>query len=252
MTDGEGKFLEASLHGHPYVRFHFIDENGRDALVAAAESYDYVFAYSFVDLGDIEGFSRETKASQLLTLDGTAEDLMNQFHKKVRQQVRRAERDEGVHVEVDDPAREESYQFYVSIKQESGVTPHVEQDFSSVLWINGYLDGELVASSSWFDSGTTLRCQHSMSIRKDDGADRALLSRLNRLLMWEACRLAEKTGRRYVDLAGIDLDDPTKAGIAEFKLGFGGETVPVQVYRYMAPEWDEVLSQIRSDGQEIL
>jgi hypothetical protein len=249
--DWHGAIVLASRHGHPYARFHIVEVEQAGVLTKAAEHFDYVSAYSLVDLGPLPRFSVDQKWSQLLRLDGSAEELLEGFHKKVRQQVRRAYRDEGTVVVVDDHARDESLAFYRAIKEEDGAGVHIEEDFSSVIWINGYVHGQLVAASSWFDSGTALRCHHSMSTRKQEGVDPAQMSRLNRLLMWEGCRLAEQLDRRYVDLAGIDLQDPAKHGLAEFKLGFGGETVPVHIYRFATPAWDEVVAQAKSEGREI-
>jgi uncharacterized protein YifE (UPF0438 family) len=247
----QGAIVDANLGGHPYVRLHLLGPDGDTTLREAAKLYEYVFAYALVDLGEVEGFTRDRKWSQLITLDDTAETTFQGFHKKVRQEVRKSIRDEETTVAVDDPARDESYDFYRRMKEADGVTPDVEEDFGSVRWINGYHQGELVSLSSWFDSGTVLRAHHSITTRKQTGVDTSLIGRLTRRLSWEACLLGLDLGRDFIDLAGVSPDDPAKAGITAFKQGFGGETVEVHVYRRSAESWPEAVRLAAERGRSV-
>jgi hypothetical protein len=246
-----GVIVDTQLAGHPYARLHLLGKEDLDLLVDAAARYEYVHAYSFADLGQLDGFSKERKWSQLITLGDSPETTFGGFHKKVRQEVRKATRDDHVAVIVDDQAREEAYSFYRAMKEADGVTPDIEEDFEAVRWVNGYYRGELASLSSWYDSGETLRAHHSVTTRKLSGIDTSLVGRLTRRLSWEACVLGYEEGRRFIDLAGVDPDDPIKAGITSFKRGFGGETVPVHVYRRATDRWAEAVQAAAERGRVI-
>jgi len=236
------------MYGHPFVRFYVVDDAEAKELEVAAQLYEYVFAYSLVDLGDMPGFTKEHKLAQILSLDATPEELLATLPKNTQYKVRRTYRDEDVVVVVDDPARELSYEFYRTIKKASNVVPDIEEDFQSVRWINAYHQGDLVSSTSWFDSGVVLRGKHFVSTRKSQGVDTGLIGRLTGRLFWEACLLGIEEGRRFVDLAGVSLDDPRKRGITEFKQRFGGETVDVYVYRRSTEVWQDVVNRASIAG----
>jgi hypothetical protein len=131
--------------------------------------------------------------------------------------------------------------------------PDIEQDFSSIRWINAYdHGGRLICSTSWFDSGEVLRSKHIVSNRKRAGADAALIGRLTRRLLWEACLLGLKSGYRYIDLGGVDPYDPTKRGVLEFKQSFGGATVEIYVYRHATEAWRDVAQTAIVEGKTVV
>ncbi len=232
------------LDGLRFVRLYLLDLDDADRLATAADSNDYVFAYSLVDFGEVDGFDREEKATQLVTLDGTEDEVFDGLNKNNRYKVRRSYRDEDVVVLVDDPDREASLAFYQAVKTADGVVPDIEEDFTTVRWINAYREGNLISSTCWFDSGRILRAKHIVSTRKELGADSNLIGRLTRRLFWEACVVGIGEGHQYVDLGGVDTNTEVKSGVADFKLSFGGETVDVFVYRRTTPDWDEMIGRV--------
>ena len=240
----QGVIATGDLDGLRFVRLYLVDPDDMSHLETAAEDYDYVFAYSLTDFGAMPGFEREVKATQLVTLDGNEDDVFNGLNKNNRYKVRRSFRDEDVVVSVDDANREASLAFYKAVKTADGVTPDIDEDFTTVRWINAYREGDLISSTCWFDSGHVLRAKHIVSTRKDHGADSNLIGRLTRRLFWEACVVGIGEGHSYIDLGGVDTNTETKSGVADFKLSFGGETVDVYVYRKTTPEWDEMAGRV--------
>lgn len=248
----QGAIATASLHGHRFVRLYLIAADGVDALnESVASGFEYVFAYSLHDLGNVPGFSRQQKWTQILRLDRSPDDLLASLKQKIRYQVNRTYRDEGIKVVVDDPDRAGSYRFYKDVKEADGVAPDIEENFTSVRWINAYQCDQLIVSTSWFDSGDVLRSQHIVSTRKQDAASATLTGRLTRRLFWEACLLGLDSGHLYIDLGGLDPDDPAKRGITSFKQSFGGETVKVFVYRYATPYWRELSQRELTAGRMV-
>lgn len=246
--------VEANLHGHDFVRLYVVTSDGAaDLKDSVTQGFDYIFAYSLADLGEVDGFSSEQKWTQLLSLDTTPDDAFAGLNRNNRYKVKRTYRDEDVEVVVDDPRRDASYDFYRTIKEADGVVPDIEEDFGSVRWINAYQQGRLTTSTCWFDSGEVLRAKHIVSTRKEIPTDSALVGRLTRRLFWEACLLGLNNGYRYIDLGGIDLsDDPAKRGITEFKRSFGGETVQTYVYRHVTATWQEMVERLRADGRVVV
>jgi hypothetical protein len=47
----------------------------------AAKKYEYVFAYSLVDLGAVDGFSRSRSLLQLIFLQGSQNAILDRLHK---------------------------------------------------------------------------------------------------------------------------------------------------------------------------
>lgn len=248
-----GAIVTASLHGRHFVRLYLVTEDGVDTLTTpVAAGFDYVFAYSLQDLGDVPGFSREQKWTQLLRLDRSAEDLFSSLNRNNRYKVKRTYRDEGIKIVVDDPRRDQSYHFYREVKEADGVLPDIAEDFTAVRWINAYRGEQIIASTCWFDSGDVLRAKHIVSTRKQEVDDAALVGRLTRRLFWEACLLGLSSRHRYVDLGGLDPGDPAKRGITAFKQSFGGDTVPVFVYRYATSRWRELSQRELTAGRMVV
>jgi hypothetical protein len=248
-----GSIVTASLHGHRFVRLYLISPGSADALVEPVRAgFEYVFAYSLHDLGDVPGFSRQQKWTQLLRLDRSPDELLASLKKNSRYEIKRTYRDEGVKILTDDPDRDGSYRFYKDVKEADGVIPDIAEDFTSVRWINAYQGERLIVSTCWFDSGDVLRAKHIVSTRKHATADAALIGRLTRRLFWEACLFGLARGHRYVDLGGLDPDDPAKQGITAFKQSFGGETVRNFVYRYATPYWRELSQRELTAGRMVV
>jgi GNAT acetyltransferase-like protein len=68
-------------------------------------------------------------------------------------------------------------------------------------------------------------CLHSASTRFDGEDPPLRVASLNRWLHWYEMQLYKSEGLRIYDFGGIGTDTPERAGIAEFKLTFGGTRV---------------------------
>jgi hypothetical protein len=248
----KGIIAQGSLNDRRFVRLYMVDAVPTEDILEFAGGNDYTFIYSLADLGEVDGFSKEGKATQLITLGRSQEDIFYGLHKNNRYKIRRSYRDPGVEVVKDDQDREKSFEFYREIKTADGVVPDIEEDFTMVRWINGYYEGVLVAATCWFDSGEVLRAKHIVSTRKHMGADTAVIGRLTRRLFWEACVTGVDEGHRYVDLGGLDKSDADKSGVTEFKQSFGGEKVPVYVYRNSSPSWPEAVAEASRRGRTVV
>ncbi len=243
---------EGTLYGQRFVRLYVVEPDGADDLARLMDEYDYVFAYSLADMGDLDGFSRETKMTQLLTLGPSPDATFETLNKNNRYKIRRSFRDPGIEVRTDDPDRSGALDFYRQTKLAEGVAPDIDEDFDLIRWVNAYQDDHLISATCWFDSGEVLRAKHIVSVRKDSGADTALIGRLTRRLFWEACLIGIAEGHRHVDLGGIDVAATEKSGVAEFKQSFGGELAEVLVYRSASIGWADAVETAAAAGLTVV
>lgn len=248
----DSTLLDSQLYGHRYTRLYLRSHTDLDDLYSAAAQCDYVFAYSRVDLGALDGFTREPKHSQVVGLNGTPDEIFASLGRRARQEIRKTYTDSDLRIVVGDSAHRETYRFYSKVKEQEGARPDVEEDFDSVRWINAYIRDRLVSANSIYSNRSILRGKHLASLRKHPDLDPALIGRINRRLLWEVCALGVAEGHHEFDMGGVDFHDPAKRGISDFKRRFGGETVEIYVYRYSSAAWQAVTQRVRQVGREIL
>lgn len=254
MSGGAGEpgiLMEAELDGMRYVRalYERIDPDVAERLRA---SYDYAQLYSFADVGELAGFERDHRQTPLIDLRRPEEEILAGFRKNTRYEIRKAQASDDLRVEVDDPDHRGSYQLYADTKRADDVPPDLAAEFDDCRLLNAYLGDELSVTSSWYDSGEVLRLKHLASRRKEEGVDPKLIGFATRLLVWTACRLGRDEGRTWVDLGGINLDDPGKAGVATFKRSFGPEIVTVTYYRSCSEPFAAAMLRAASAGFSVL
>jgi len=73
---------------------------------------------------------------------------------------------------------------------------------------------------------------YSKRVVTEDKETYKIIAQATRRIVWEICLWAKKEGFRLFDLGSINLDDPVKAGVTEFKLSFGGEVIPEYTFIY--------------------
>lgn len=185
-----------------------------------------------------------------LTVDGEA--ILARFSKECRYEIRRADSRDGLQMDilVEPKARlEEFCQFYESFARQKALGPLGRP------WLTSACDaGRLVLSAAVQDrdalvwhaylvAGKTARLQHSSSHFRDRSrSQRALVGRANRWLHWKDMERFKEMGMERYDWGGLFEDEsaPERAGINEFKRGFGGRyertydcTVPLTLRGHM-------------------
>src|SRR5687767_7200898 len=225
-----GVIAQSSLMRLPYVRLLVATAEPAN-LTALRRTHDYVFAYSYADVGAIPGFGITRKKTALIDLTSPADEILKTFRSNTRNEIRKTFRGNALQIVADDPMTDASVAFYCDAKRQAGVRPDVQGDFSSCRFFNAYVDNQLVASVSCYDSGVFLRLKHIVSSRKLEGIDARQIGYATRRLVWEICLYGKSRGYEHLDLGGIDLEDEEKRGVAMFKQSFQGDVVDVVVYR---------------------
>jgi len=243
--------MEAALDGMRYVRALYPEA---DPIVAGRlrESYEYAQIYSYVDVGELDGFTRDYRQTPLIDLERTEAEVFAAFKKNTRYEIRRALATGELEIRSDDPDGEGSYAFYADTKRTDGVDPDLAVEFDQCRIMNAYVNGELSVTSSWYDSGEVLRLKHLASRRKQEGTDHRLIGHATRLLVWTACQTGITDHRTYVDLGGINQEDESKAGVARFKKSFGPEIVTVTYYRSCSVAFTASIEAAHNRGYSVL
>ena len=219
-----------TIAGMPYIRV--IAEAADPAEIEKLKQhFSYIHLYSYQPLA-LSGFSSQKQTISLIDLSSDEAAIFRRFKKNTRNEIRKTEGRPEMSFRVPDPDRTHAYDFYRQIKRRDGVSPDLRQEFADCLFFNAYLDQKLIVSMSCYQATPILRLKHLVSVRKQKNSNPRIAGYASRRLVWEICKYAKSHGYRWFDLAGVNLTDPKKSGVAQFKQSFGGELRTNYIYRY--------------------
>jgi len=214
------------------------------------KKYDYIHIYSYQN-ADLPGFKKSMQHTALIDLTKNPESIFSRFNDTAKKHIRRAERNPNLKLVPLDPDFKASYALYHKIKSEEGAKPDIEEDFKNCLFFNAYLNGNLIVTASFYDNGEYIRAKHIASLRKTMGEEAKIVAHATRALNWELCKWGAQLGRKFFDLAGLNLEDPAKRGIVEFKRSFGGDEADMYILRYETPEFSQLKKKLNEEGKNI-
>lgn len=223
---------EVSLLGFPYARIVSRRITREDA-ECLKQQYHYIHIYSF-EKEDLPGFTMRVQETPIFDLSEDLEGLFKKFNDTCKKHIRRGERNPDLALVALDTNVAASYALYARIKSQEGAYPDLKREFENCIFFNAYLRGEMIVTMSFYDNGEIIRAKHIASVRKEKSEDAKIVAQASRRLNWEVMQWGKAHGRAIFDLGGI-TDDPTKAGIREFKKSFGGNDVEAYIYRYTTP-----------------
>ena len=164
-----------------------------------------------------------------LDLTRSPDDLLNEVNRTTRYHIRKGGK-LGVETQVfDHPTAEQIMKFVEGHRADSrkrglgGIEPERVNRLvgaGAFTITQALLDGRVLATHGYVHDET--RARLLVSYGAPDLADEALRGYANKLLHWEDLLAFRDSGRSVYDFGGIDLDEA--AGIARFKLSFGGNT----------------------------
>lgn len=171
------------------------------------------------------------KATRVLDISGSEEEILAQMKQKTRYNIRLAEK-KGVTVKVLDDAEVLFELLQKTAKRDKGYAPHPKSYYVKMVEILGKSDavhifvaeheGDVLAAILVGFSGNTAIYLHGGF----DETKRSLMAPY--LCQWEAIKYAKSKGKKYYDFWGVAETDDSRdpwAGISRFKEGFGGEKV---------------------------
>lgn len=221
-----------SFFGLPYARVLSRDINLNDA-EELKKRYAYIHWYSFVKK-DIPGFDTRIQKTLVFDLLQDVDTIFKNFNDTCKKHIRRGERNPDLNIVALDTDTDGSYMLYKRVKRQEGARPDIKRDFENCLLFNAYYKGQMIVTMSFYDNGEIIRAKHIASVRKEQKEDAKIVAHASRRLNWEVMKWGHDHGRTLFDIGGI-TDDPSKAGIREFKESFGGRAANLYMYRFTTP-----------------
>ncbi len=245
--------LTASIFDLNYCRLltETLSEQEANAL---SSKFDYTFAVCY-DTCKAPGFETIQKNACLIDLSQGLDHVFSKFNATSRNEVRRSEKMEALTFKTGIQQDFSSYfEFYKTCENARGWFPVPEVESRNSLVINAYFEGKPISGMSAYTHEGRIRIGRIFSLKKEK--EDARLTNLvfgcaAKRIVYEYCRYGAANGFHTVDLGGIELHDPIKAGITQFKLSLGGQVSPVIIARYANAKFKAQEHLIREAGYDI-
>jgi lipid II:glycine glycyltransferase (peptidoglycan interpeptide bridge formation enzyme) len=189
---------------------------------------------------DIIGFKKFILYTKIIPLKNSSEELISQFRKNTRYEIRRAAKD-GV-VFTTEPDLMSFVQFYNAFMRSKNCDALDELNYQNIssmkddiILTRAELNGEVLVMHSYIydkDAGR-VRLLHTASLfRLEDKNKRNLVGRANRYLHYMDMMYFADEGFNIYDMGGyaFNTSDPELRRINDFKDCFGGELLKEGVY----------------------
>ncbi|MBL7045404.1 MAG: hypothetical protein ISR98_02280 [Parcubacteria group bacterium] len=214
------------------------------------KKYWYVFIYSYRKL-NLPDFNLKEQVTVVIDLAQGREKIFGKFKKNTRNEIRKTEDMKCLCFSIPDKDEKKSYNFYKKVKVRDKVNPDIREEFKGCLFFNAYFKKTIIVSVSCYSNKSTLRLKHIVSSRKAGVEEGKLAGYATRRIIWEICKYGKSHGYKKLDLAGANLTDPKKAGIAKFKQSFGGDIQTMYTYRYQRKLFTAIKETVGILGKNI-
>ncbi|KAB2914723.1 MAG: hypothetical protein F9K23_13420 [Bacteroidetes bacterium] len=215
--------------------------------------YDYSFVISYGGFEDPE-YNTIDKNAGIIDLTKGLDHVFANFNKKNRQHVRGTETTEELSFThaIDD--FDSYFQFYKRCENERGWYPVPESELKNSIVFSAAFNGHFIAGVTAYTTGNKLRLGRIYSTKRSNDQteiSNALSGASTKRIIFEFCKYGIENGFATLDLGGVDLNDPSKAGITQFKQSFGIEIIPVKIGRYTSQTFNEKEHLIRENGYDL-
>lgn len=166
---------------------------------------------------------------------GVSDDqLLSQFRKTYRNEIRRAD-ESGLRFAMHDGGLDTNlYDMYARFEKKQGRHSCPCSFFQELIAFVAYEGDKAVSAIVCQRADPVLKVFAIFSARHEEDGDESRIGWASKRLVYDMCRFARKESFEFVDLAYIDTERKDRAGITSFKQGFGGETIRVFQYEYVA------------------
>jgi hypothetical protein len=173
--------------------------------------------------------------SLIVDLSGDEETIADQFSRNCRYEIRRAETKDGLRMDLlmDPESRLDEFRAFYDAFASQKALPLSDREWLVAACKARRLaltvasrNAESLVWHAYILSGRTARLLHSGScFRNRESEYRALVGRANRWLHWKDMLQLKAMGTQCYDWGGLFEDEsvPERAGINNFKKGFGGQ-----------------------------
>lgn len=245
--------LSASIFGLRYCRLLTDNLRAEEAERLALE-FDYVFAVCY-GACHARNFETEQKNACVIDLTNGAENAFSNFHATSRNEVRRSEKIENLQFQSGAGVDFESYfLFYKTCENARAWFPVPEAELQNSLVFSAFFEGQPISGMSAYAHEDRLRVGRIFSLKRansDKRLNNSLFGCAAKRIVFELCKFGADKGYKTLDLGGLDLQRPAKAGIAKFKLSLGGQITPVTITRHANARFRAQEPRIREAGYDI-
>ncbi|MFN0214460.1 MAG: hypothetical protein ACKVT2_09420 [Saprospiraceae bacterium] len=245
--------LTASILDLRYCRLltdHLSEQEGE----RLASEFDYSFAVCY---GHCEATNFETvqKNACLIDLSRGFESAFSRFNATSRNEVRRFEKMGHLSFQLGPGEDFKAYfDFYKNCENARAWFPVPEEELRQSLVFTACFENEPISGMSAYAHGKYLRVGRIYSSKKtrmDERLSNLVYGCAAKSLVFELCKYGATHGYETLDLGGVDLQDPSKAGISAFKRSFGGQITAVTIARHANARFRESEHKIRKAGYDI-
>jgi lipid II:glycine glycyltransferase (peptidoglycan interpeptide bridge formation enzyme) len=189
-----------------------------------------IYSYFPLNLNASYTLLRTKETSRICLLDKTKESLLLSFKKNYRNEIRKTYQTSGCEIKVQEGFSKEGYSMYVDFEDNSK-RPFLSTKNADGLWFLAYMDGQLMSGVYVIDVKPVLKIVAIFSSRKEVSQEKKkIIGYLSKRLIYEIGSYGISRKHEFVDLAYINREDPKKAGITAYKLGFGGDIINEYTY----------------------
>lgn len=193
-----------------------------------------IISYNKLDLD--KDFHVHHKLTPNIYLDKELDDILANFNDTSRNETRRTFKNPDLRFIADDKNFNEVYEVYKNFEYAQKRAPFSKRAMKDYTVFSAYYKGELISIILCFNSFPYLRARSICSKRLEikDKEKYKIISNATRRLVYEICKYGKERGYKLFDLGSMpaNLNDPKKAGIAEFKGSFGGKLEDEYTHTY--------------------
>jgi len=224
-------FVERRYLFFTYARVILDDELLRHLI--HNRSYSYIVGVSHKELSFDMPVSVRKKQTINIPVNKPIEDIFRGFNDTARNEIRRTECMEELTFTINDGSWDEVYAMYKDHRKARKLPIHPLSFLQFALLFNAYWKGKLISTITCYDAKPYLRVQNIFSkIAESDKETRRITGYATRRLVYEICKFGSENGYVLLDMASVNVTNPMKAGITQFKSSFGGETVDEYIYTH--------------------
>ena len=201
--------------------------------VVASKIYSAIDILSYKKM-PLENFRVKEKTIAVIDLTREEQSIFYSFSETTRKHIRRTQNNPDLRFDSLTTPTDERYDLFKKFEYSQGRVPMSRKDFKSFRLFTACYKGSPISGVSVIESEHYLRTITIFSKRLDieDKELYKLTAWSTRRIMWEICVWGKKKGFTSFDLGSINLVDPKKAGVTEFKMAFKGDIINEYTYIY--------------------
>lgn len=212
------------------------------------KAYSYIVGLSHQDLSVPLGVKAKHKKTSLINLKHPIDQILARFRDTTRNEVRKTFGMPEMKIVMNDARTGEMHELYRAFRKAKNLEIHYKSFLESATRFSAYYNGELIAVITVYEVPPKMRIQNIFSkIDHEDSEMRKIVGFATRRLMYDICKYGSEHGYESLDLASVNLSDPAKSGITQFKLSFGGDISDEYTYTYRS-SIIQILSKLKRHG----